>query len=240
MARPRRLVVQSYAPTRRALLLGCAVLLVVIAIYGSFEWGRSRAGFDVIGAGRDRGALRAELDQAHGSITALRVQAAELETIRASQARERAEVSRTIGELQAQVAKQTQELTFYKGLVVRNANSAEVKIQQMHIAAGAQPRTYVIKLTLVQPVTPQNQVSGTVLFNVAGQSEGHADTLDLAQLTAGQLQAQPFTLRYFQNLQIDISLPVGFRPERLQVEARSSRKGVTPLVQSFLWTLESN
>lgn len=237
---PRRLEVRSYAPTRRALLTGVTVVLVALALFGSYELGRYRAGFDVVEALRERAAVQEELDRQIGANAGLRVQAAELETIQASQARERAEVSRTIGELQAQVARQTQELTFYKGLVVRNANTPEVKIQQLRIAAGAQPRTYVVKLTLVQPTTPENQVSGTVLLSVAGQIGGRTDTLDLAHLTAGRLQEQSFILRYFENIQFEITLPVGFRPQRLQVDVRSARRGVTPLVQSFLWTLEAN
>lgn len=244
MTRPRRLVVQSYAPTRRAVSLAVLGLLLIAALYIAFETGRRRAGYDIISARAQQGELRDELQRVNRSVVALRAESAELATLKASQSRERAEVSRTIGELQAQVARQSQELTFYKGLVVQGAGAPaggpEVKIQQFRIAKSAAPLGYVVKLTLAQPSAPKNQVSGTLLLSVAGQGAGRADTLDLAHLTAGRLQEQPFTLRYFENLQIDITLPAGFRPERLQLELRSSRKGVPPLVQSFLWSVEAN
>jgi hypothetical protein len=219
------------------------VLLSFGALYGCYELGRYRAGFDVLDAVRESNALRAELQHVKDATAGLRAQAAVLQTVQASQEKERAEVSRTIGGLQAQVARQSQELTFYKGLVVKvakGANTPEVKIQQLRIAAGAQPRAYVVTLTLMQVETPKNQVSGTVLLSVAGQTQGRVDTLDLGRLTAGRIQEQSFTLRYFENMQFDLTLPAGFKPERLQAEVRSSRRGVTPLVQSFLWTLEAN
>jgi hypothetical protein len=35
-----------------------------------------------------------------------------------------------------------------------------------------------------------------------------------------------------------VTLPAGFRPERLHVEVRTSRKGAEPLDQSFPWRVE--
>lgn len=238
--RSRYLIVQSHTPTRRAVALAAFAVLLLIGLYLTFELGRRSAGFDILESRRERGALQAEVQRINQSVVGLRAQAAELENVKAGQARERAEVSRTIGELQAQLAKQTQELTFYKGLVVQGPNTPEVKVQQLRILPGTGPRSYVVRLTLVQPRTTQNQVSGTVLLSVAGQTGDRTDTLDLARLTAGRLREQAFTLRYFENLQFDLTLPEGFRPQRLQLEARSSRRGVTALVQSYLWSVEAN
>ena len=53
----------------------------------------------------------------------LRTRLAELDTIRIGRAREQAEVARTIGDLQAQVARQAQELAFYRGIVAQAATS---------------------------------------------------------------------------------------------------------------------
>ena len=52
-----KLVVRSYAPRRRALLWGGAVLLAVCVLYAAFEIGRYDAGFRVVDS--VRGALAA-------------------------------------------------------------------------------------------------------------------------------------------------------------------------------------
>ena len=113
-----QVVIRTYAPARRGLVLGVATLVVVLGAYLLFEFGRSRAGFDNLAAIRARAELREQLAQRDRTIRELRRMAADYETFRASQDRERSEVARTIGELQAQVARQSQELTFYKGIVV--------------------------------------------------------------------------------------------------------------------------
>jgi hypothetical protein len=62
----------------------------------------------------------------------------------------------------------------------------------------------------------------------------------LAALTAGQQQELPFSFRYYQNLDQDITIPAGVKPERLSVEVRSRRKGVAPVSQSFLWSVDAS
>ena len=52
-----KLVVRSYAPKRRAVLLTLAVLLAIVVLYAAFELGRYDAGFRVVDS--VRGALAA-------------------------------------------------------------------------------------------------------------------------------------------------------------------------------------
>jgi hypothetical protein len=186
----------------------------------------------MLSAVRARGRLEDELDSFSKANAGLRAQAAQLQTMQASQARECAEVSRTIGELQAQVARQSQDLTFYKGLVTRDPNAPEVKIQQLQIVRGAKPLAYVIRITLARPAVGETQLTGTIVLSVAGQNGTRTDTLTLPQ--------QSYTLKYFQNLQTELTLPATFKPERLQAEVRSARRGVEPLLQSFVWVVEAN
>ena len=70
----------------------------------------------------------------------MRTQLAELDTFRVGRLHEQQEVSRAMGELQAQVAQQSQELNFYRGVVAQGAVSIGVKIEQLRITAGSPPR----------------------------------------------------------------------------------------------------
>src|SRR2546430_15216431 len=80
----------------------------------------------------------------------MRTRLAELDTLRVGRSHEQAEVARTMGDLQAQVARQSQELAFYRGVVAQGAGSVGVKIEQLRITAGASPATYVVHMSLVR------------------------------------------------------------------------------------------
>jgi len=186
---------------------------------------------------------REQIQQRDATIRELRRMAADYETFRASQTQERSEVSRTIGDLQAQVARQRQEMEFYKGIVVKESNKAEVAIQQLRVTPAANgPDRYVVRLTLVQPTRPDGIVTGNVVLSLEGQQpgqpEGKTTRLDLAALTGGQTRELPYSFRYFENMDPEIVIPAGFRPDRLTVEIRSSRRGVEPVVQTILWSVE--
>ncbi len=49
-------------------------------------------------------------------------------------------MSRSIGDLQAQVARQTQELAFYRGIVAQSAVSPGVKVQRLRFVRPAASR----------------------------------------------------------------------------------------------------
>lgn len=240
---PHKVVIRTYAPARRGLVAAVLGVIALLGAYLLFEYGRSRAGFDNLAALRARAELRQQVEQRDATIRDLRRMAAEFQTVTASQAQERAEVSRTIGELQAQVARKSQELEFYKGIVVKDANKAEVAIQQLRVTPAASgPDRYVVRLTLVQPARPDSTVAGSVLLALEGQQpgqpEGKTTRLDLAALTGGQSREIPYSFRYFENMDPEIVIPAGFRPDRLTVEIRSSRRGVEPVVKTILWSVE--
>ena len=83
-------------------------------------------------------------------------------------------------------------------------------------------------MTIVRSVRPEDVVTGTLALGAEGVKGGKAASLDLAALTGGKLRELPFNFRYFQNFDQEIALPSEFQPERLTVEVRSSRKGVSP------------
>ena len=70
--------------------------------------------------------LQEQIDKLERTQRELRVQLAAAEETRWREGRERAEVARTIGELQAQVAREQQEIEFYRGLVAQPGQQAAV------------------------------------------------------------------------------------------------------------------
>jgi hypothetical protein len=239
MDRRPRLVVRANAPTRRVILIAALSLLGLFAFYVVYELGRYNAGYDRLAVAQQRTELEVVIERLEKSNRQLRTQLAELDTIRVGRAREQAEVARAMGDLQAQVARQSQELAFYRGVVTQGAALLGVKVEEVRISATPKPGHFMVHLSLVRSGRPDNVASGTLLLSVEGGGSGEdATTLDLPALTAGKLRELPFNFRYFENFDQEIAIPPGFKPEHLAVEVRSSRKDVTPLAQQFLWSVQ--
>jgi hypothetical protein len=219
----------------RPWLIGAAAgLAALLVLWLFFELGR-RQGLDSAVVGQ----LEAAIRQRDASIAELRRGVAELDTVKAGLERERLEVSRTIGELQAQVARQAQDLAFYRGIVVQGANAPEVAIREARVSRTARGDGYVLRLTLVQPARPDRVVNGTVAVTIEGRRAGRSARLDLAALTGGRLRQLDYSFRYFENLAPELRLPAGFEPERLVVEVRSVRREVAPVTRTLLWDIET-
>ncbi|MDB6087551.1 MAG: hypothetical protein JWN85_335 [Gammaproteobacteria bacterium] len=234
------LVVRTHAPIRRIILIAVVTLLALFAFYVVYELGRYNAGYDRLAVAQERTEHEVAMEHLEKTNRELRTQLAELDTIRVGRAREQAEVARGIGDLQAQVARQSQELAFYRGVVAQGASELGLKIGQVRIAAGEKPGQFVVHLSLVRSGRPDNVVTGILVLTVSGESEGKTTTtLDLAALTPGKQRELPFNFRFYENFDQEIAIPAGFKPEHLAVEVRSSRKDVAPVVQTFLWSLES-
>ena len=235
---PPKLVVTTYAPTRRWITIVVLLLIVAGGVYGMFEFGRFRGGYDVVAGLRQRAELRSEIATQESTISELRAKVALLESSTVGQTREREEVQRTIGDLQAQVARANQELAFFRGIVTQNANSAEVKIQQARMVATATANKFRILVTLVQPMKPDSVVSGVVVLSVDGEVDGKPGRADFATLSGGKRREIPFTFRYLENIEEEITMPPGMKPEQLLVEVRSNKRGSAPVQQSYVWSVD--
>lgn len=237
--RSRSLVIRPHAPWRRVALISVLILLAFFVLYVVYEWGRYDAGYDRLAVAQQRVESEVAAERLQKANRELRTRLAELDTVRLGRAREQAEVARTIGDLQAQVARQAQELAFYQGIVEQKSTPAlGVKLQAPRISPGSAAGRYRVRLALVRAGKPDDVVNGSIRLSVDGEASGSAKTLNMFELMPDQQRELPITFRYFENFDQEIALPSGFHPERLTVELRSSRKGVTPLTQTFLWSVD--
>jgi len=152
------LVVRQRPPVWRTALLVAAALVGVFGLYVVYELGRYNAGYDRQAVAQQRTALEVRIEHLEKDNRELRTRLAETDTIRAGRAREQAEVARAMGELQAQVDRQSQELAFYRGVVAQTANTLGVKIEQLRITPGTRPATYIVHMSLVRSGRAERQV----------------------------------------------------------------------------------
>jgi hypothetical protein len=218
--------------------IAIGVSLVLATLVGVYAIGRAQATFDGRAAIADEAGLRAALTAREAEVTRLRREVAELDTLKVAQERERQEVSRTIGELQAEVARQSQQLEFLRGVVGRAGPAAEVTIRQVRVIASAAPGRYRLRIALAQPGRPDRTVAGSVRVGVEGQRGGRTVRLDLREVTAQRVAQLPYRFQYFENIEVEIVLPNGFSPERVVVDVRPAGRNVPPAAQTVLWSID--
>jgi cell division protein FtsB len=231
------LVIRPHAPLRRMILTIALAVAILVGLYACFEYGRYYAGYSVISVMQERARLNDTIKQLEASNKALQAHIIELDTLNAGHAREDQVVSRTIGDLQAQVARQTEELAFYRAVVAEGAPPIGVRVGTVRLAASKPPGSFLAHVSLVRAGKTDGMTTGTIALTVDGQgAEGKPATLDSQTLAAGGDADVTYNFRYFQELEQSVALPPGFRPEHLTVQVSSNRKDVPPLTQTFPWS----
>src|SRR4051794_3813253 len=75
---PPKLVVTTYAPTRRIITIVVLVLLVAGGVYGMFEFGRYRANYDIVAMIKERAQYHGQIETQEATISELRAKVAQL------------------------------------------------------------------------------------------------------------------------------------------------------------------
>lgn len=238
LPRPPRLVVRADEPGRRGYIVLAIVLLVALALWGAFEWGRGNLGLPG-GITPDRVALRERVGMLENEARMLRVELAQRESERVGQARERTELARAIGSLRAEVQQLESELAFYRGVVGTSSRNPSVKVQQFRVSRTEEPDAFRVRLVLGRELDPEGTVSGKLRMSFEGSgSEGPA-RIDLAQAAGVEGGELSYSFRYLSEVEQLIRLPAGFTPARTFVELIPAQKGVNPVRETFLWTVEN-
>lgn len=216
----------------RTAMIAVAALALV---YGGFELGRRTAGYSIVDAmvaGMD---LRRRNRQLHEQNQALERRVATAELGQRVDRQAQSDAQRMMSELQAETSRQQQELQFYRGLVARQFGAGTLRVQELRVRAEEEGR-YRILITLVQAATREAVANGTVTLTIEGP-EGK--TLALAEVEPDKRGELPFSLRFFQQIEVLIDLPPDFEPTGLQVAYRLGRSG-EPARQSFPWRVEGD
>jgi hypothetical protein len=230
------LVVRAHAPMRRLILTVALAVIVLVGLVAAYELGQYRAGYNIVSSVKQRARLDASIRNLESSNTALQGRIIELQTMDAGHSREDQVVARTIGDLQAQVARQTEELAFYRAVVAEGAPAIGVRVGTVRLSSAKPAGHFLVDVSLVRAGKTDGMTTGNITFTVDGQDAGgRAATLASPALAGGDGDL-PYDFRYFQDLSETVSLPAGFKPEHLTVEVSSTRKDIAPLTQTFPWS----
>jgi hypothetical protein len=213
------------------------VLLVLAGAYLSFELGRYQAGYSLLDHRRESEAFAERLRQEQANSDELRRQLAILETSGEIDRETYSQVESNLGELQAKIQAQEEELVFYRGIVSPQDGVAGLRIQSLEVLPADAERRYLLRLVLVQAIVHSRRVSGTVKLQLEGVQDGQTAVFDVADLTAGDGgYDMSYEFRYFQGLETELSLPLGFEPQGINVEIWPNEARAERVNASFEWS----
>jgi hypothetical protein len=237
--RTGRLVVRYHAPWRgRAVLVGVAVGVIVLLL-AAFELGRYRSGYNKLAEMQLRRDLTATIERVEKDNEQLRQAVAAAELAREVDRKAYADIEKTLADLQDQVLKQSEELTFYRGIVSPEDGVGGLRVQRFQVLPGAADQHYRLRVVLVQSMRQEAMVSGAVRISIDGVRYNKPEQLALTE-TLGEPRPNaqlPFRFRYFQNLEQDVVLPEDFEPRAVVVEVRTGRG--EPMKESYPWQVQT-
>jgi hypothetical protein len=226
-------VVRAHAPRRRAVLWGAAVLLAVTLLYAAFELGRYDAGFRVVDSVRGALAASSRIRELEADNARQRTQLEAADVARRVDREGYKQVERSLGDMQSQIARLNQDLSFYRGLV-QPESLIHVKVQQMQIVPEAAGQ-FRLKFVLMQTGKPDSVVTGNAAIVVDGLLRGKPRSLSFAELSPSRRVSLAYSFRYFEEYDELIRLPPGFEPTRVGVEIHSGRDSIHSFRQAFVW-----
>lgn len=228
-----KLVVKSHNPWRRWLYLVLLAVILLLAGWSLFEYGRFTAGYDSIDALKERSQMITFQDGQEDQIDLLREDKATLE--RASQIEKQAyaELNGTLKVLQAELLELKEELAFYRGIVSPRDASAGLRLQHFQLEPNGQTRGFRSKVVLTQVLKNDRLARGLVRITVEGLVEGQGKTLTLKDLTEKRIKELKYRFKYFQNLEEDLILPEGFKPVRVTIQVVPT-KGKNKMIEKTI------
>lgn len=228
-----KLVIRAHAPRRRALLLFAGIVGGLAVLYGAFELGRYEAGFRVVDSVRGALSASARIRALESQNGLQREQLAAAEVARRVDREGYKQVELSLGDMQSQIARLNQDLSFYRGLVQPDS-LVHVKVQQMQIVPETAGQ-YRLKFVLMQTGKPDKEVAGNAVITIDGLQAGKPSSVTLAQVSPSHRNSLSYSFRYFQDYDEAVQLPTGFEPTRIGVETHSGKDSTHGFRQAFVW-----
>jgi len=213
------------------------IALIFVSAYLVFEFGRIRAGYDLIEAASVSQAYEDRISGLNGEIIELKQEIALLETNREVDRESYKEVEASLTALQAKIQEQRDAIAFYRGIVSPSDGNSGLRVQDLKLSRAKAEREFNVRLVLVQAMKHDRKVSGNVNLTVVGEQNGVEKSYVFAELVPDGADASwVFSFRYFQDFDRQLVLPDGFTPERIMVEVRSKTRSISSIEESFAWS----
>jgi hypothetical protein len=142
------------------------------------------------------------------------------------------ELQATLAEREEEVSALRADVAFYERLVGATGQRRGLSVHEA-VFMPESGGTWRYTVTLTQNLNRGAISKGEARLSVGGVREGRLVNLGWAELLQKpDASGQPFSFRYFQQLEGSVMLPEGFTPQRVRVQLRSNGNTVE---QAFPW-----
>jgi hypothetical protein len=225
-------------PWFRWLVAAAAAVVLGLLLVLAYNRGQASAGLSAAQVALERRELVAKADRLERQNSKLNARVAELEMARKLDREAYGQVEQTLGELQSQLSRQSDDLAFYKSIVSPADGVQGLRIHRFEVGPGAEPREYQLKLTLIQSMRHESVASGLVQVVVHGMQGDRPARYSVGELLGRPKAQLPFSFRYFQTIEQAVTLPEGFQAFEAEVQVRSGKLRF-PMQQSFPWKADA-
>lgn len=232
-----QMVVVPHRPIYKTGILLLFVLAMVAFSFLTYEYGMGEGLTLQVEVVKEKDLIKTQLAEATKSVDRMRQEIASLKLGGEVDSRATEEVRQTVEALQDEIALLNEEIMFYKGVMVPNAEDKGLRIERLSIEDTPDPNKFRYSLLLTQIVDKHDYVQGGVEIALVGR-EGDFDLqLSLSDMSQAEKDIIGFRFRYFQNINGELNLPIGFEPRELVIVARSSGRNSQRLEKKFSWQL---
>lgn len=232
-----QMVVVPHRPIYKTGILLLFVLAMMAFSYLTYEFGMGEGLTLKVEVVKEKDLIKAQLSESTSTVNRMRQEIASLKLGGEVDSRATEEVWQTVESLQDEIALLNEEIKFYKGVMVPNAEEKGLRIERLDVKNTADSHKFIYSLLLTQVVDKHDFIQGGVEISVLGK-EGDIDLrLKLSELNTAQEDLIGFRFRYFQNINGELSVPAGFEPREVMVVARSSGRNAQRLEKKFNWPL---
>ena len=226
-----RFVIVPHRPHARALLVAAAALWL-LSLLAVAWWSSERA---APGLSKVRAELELADRRAKEAESLARQLRQNVATLRRSDQNSRSantELQATLAEREEEISGLRADVAFYERLVGATGQRRGLSVHEAVFAPEA-GGTWRYTITLTQNLNRGAISKGNAGVSIEGVKDGRLQSLSWDQLLQKPgAPGQPFSFRYFQQLEGSVMLPEGFTPQRVRVQLRTD--GST-LDQAFPW-----
>ena len=231
----KQLVVTSYHPWRKWVVLTVLVISLPLGAWGLFDYGRYRAGFDSHKAAREHQALQDAIDGLQQGNDDLSQQLANMERAREIDKQAYADIDASLESMQNEIAELKEEVAFYRGIVSPQDATQGVRVQKLQLVSNGGERGYSYKLVLVQTIKATRFTRGEVKLTVQGLLDQAQKEYSFGELSGRNAEGEKFRFKYFGKTEGDIILPADFIPTRVVVHVKVASPKSSEVEAVFAW-----
>jgi hypothetical protein len=239
-SKQHQMMVVPYRPFYRFGVFFLCLLLLGGFCWSTYEFGLKKGLATKVQVITERDSLKLRLQQRDVEVLILSQQVADLKVGEQIDTQATEEVRSTDEELQGEIAELSEEIRFYKGVMLPNVEEQGLRIERWDMKQTNEPNTINFSLLLTQVVEKHQYLQGGVEIIIVGNTQEGERSLALQELRDDKQNSIRFRFRYFQNIDGELRVPKGFEPRQVMVIAKSTGGNNQRLEKKFDWQLDGD